>query len=482
MNIRHTIIGALSVLLFTFAVAGAARGENGPYKGYNFVLTIRGNHDSIMYLGNYYAGKPYAFDTARIDKRGRFVFKRSDRVLNPGVYFFTNPSGNYVEFMLYHEKPDFTFNTEERGWASSMEVKGSKQNIVFFDFHRINSAMYARADSLRLVFKDDSLYAVARQRVVHEMDSIKERLIADNPQSLLAIIMNATREVPVPRVDSTGRKLTDIERWEYYMEHFFDNTKLDDDAIIRTPDAIFHQRLTRYLDVHLKNATPEIIIKYVDNLIDKAKPSKENFRYLVHTIGDKYLQSNIMSYDAVYVNIVQRYIATGDAWWMSPSAVDENVKRATTWERILIGKPAPPLIMKDINGTLHSLYGIDHKYTLLVFWSPSCGHCKTMIPDLYKSYVSLKDRYDVEAFAVLSEPDESNRAKWKDFIEKHNLDWLNIDGGEANLDWHEVYDVVTTPQIFLLDKDKKIVAKKLNARLFEYVLKAMEGEEVEPID
>ena len=130
--------------------------------------------------------------------------------------------------------------------------------------------------------------------------------------------------------------------------------------------------------------------------------------------------------------------------------------------------------MKDDKGQVQSLYNLKSKYTLLIFWSPTCGHCKTIIPDLFKRYARYKDKYDIAAYAVLSEPDDATRPKWHEFIKANHLDWINIDGGEANLDWHEVYDIVTTPQIYLLDKDKKILAKKLDAETFEEVLKALE--------
>jgi thiol-disulfide isomerase/thioredoxin len=249
---------------------------------------------------------------------------------------------------------------------------------------------------------------------------------------------------------------------------------MDNDAQIRTPEIIFKKRLDRYLDVYLKNAPPETIIEYVDKVIDKAKPSKENFRYLVNTIAEKYLQSTVMSYDAIYVHLVKRYIETGMCDWMSPSTVDMNVKRADKWDKLLLGKLAPQLIMKDDKGQWHNLHSLPNKYTLLVFWSPTCGHCKTIIPELFKRYAKYQKKCDIGSFAILSEPDDETRPKWREFINNHNLNWLNIDGGEANIDWHDVYDIETTPQIYLLDKDKKIIAKKLNAESFEEVIKILE--------
>ena len=45
---------------------------------------------------------------------------------------------------------------------------------------------------------------------------------------------------------------------------------------------------------------------------------------------------------------------------------------------------------------------------------------------------------------------------------------MNLNGAEANVDWREVYDITTTPQVYLIDnKDHKFIAKKLNGSLME---------------
>lgn len=476
MKSTRLIIIILALMLLGVQPLQAGRGKKQqPQKGYRFTLFIYGNTDSVMYLGNYYAGGTYAFDTAYKSPKGMFVFEDKERELHPGLYFFVNKTGTYVEFAVYgNEKLDFHFDTEEPGWQANMNIKGSEQNRLLFEYHKANRDAYRLIDSASAAGTDSAALADFRNRQILRMDSIKYAFIDKNPASMLALLMNATREPEVPDTDANGTKLTDRQKWEYYMDHYFDYTRLDDDALVRTPPLVFKRRLDRYLDSYLRNAPPETVIEYVDKVIDKARPSKENFRYLVHTLAEKYLQSNVMSYDAVYVHLVKRYIEPGLCEWMSPSTVDMNVKRADKWENLLIGKKAPQLIMKDAKGQWHNLYANQNKYTLLVFWSPTCGHCKTIIPDLYNRYAKYKDSCDIATFAILSEPDDETRPLWHKFIKEHNLDWLNLDGGEANVDWHEVYDIETTPQIYLLDKDKKILAKKLNAETFEEVIKILE--------
>ncbi len=458
-------------------------GHNEVLKGYKFTFVIEGNTDSIMYMGNYYAGKTYATDTARLNKKGQFVFEQKSRPLYPGLYFFTNPAGNYVEFAVYGgEKPHFTFSTKGSQWTTNMKVKGSKQNELFFEYHNINRHYYDLLDDARATM-NDSIYKIFTKKTMLQFDSAKLAFIDKHPQSLISVMMRATREPHTPAYDAQGNKLSDRERYEYYMSHYFDNMALDDDALVRTPAAIFQQRVMDYYDKYLRNAMPETIIRYTDSLLARAEKSPEKFKCMVHTISEKYLQSNIMSYDAIYVHMIKNYYANGKAYWASPTTIDENVTRAEKWDKLLIGKQAPELVLKDREGLVHSLHGQQHKYTLLAFWSPTCGHCKTMIPALYNKLMEIKDSVDIVAFTILSEPDDATRAKWNDFLKKHNMTdpaWLNLDGGEANIDWHDVYDIVTTPQIYLLDKDKNILAKKLNAELFASIIETLERSPKQP--
>ena len=61
--------------------------------------------------------------------------------------------------------------------------------------------------------------------------------------------------------------------------------------------------------------------------------------------------------------------------------------------------------------------------------------------------------------------------EWKKFLKEQKIeDWLNVadisfdDEGNplANSDWRDKYDIYSTPVVYLLDKEKKILAKRIN--------------------
>ena len=471
---RHlalAILLAAGVILPSIAIAKDKKDKNSSRTGYRIALHIDGATDDTVYLGNYYAKGTYAIDTALNDGKGNYRFSR-DTELKDGLYFFTNQKGKFFEFVIYKEKPFLEFSTKDDDWKKDVKVKGSRENEIFYAFHAERRTLTDELEAASKRMSKEEFEEFRSQQLVKN-DSLMLKYIAQYPDCMFTKMMTATKPIEVPLVNDQGDSLSANERWEYYADHYFDNMPLDEDFIVRTPENIFYKRIEDYFNVTLKNTMPDFIIPHIDRMIDKSRPAPETFKYLVHTTSERFLQSNVMVYDEVYVHMIHRYYATGEAVWASPSSIDENVHRADTWEKILVGRQAPELILKDTLGTFHSLTMecSRHQYTLLIFWSPTCGHCKVTIPEMHDMFEKYKQDYDIAAFAILSEPDDATRPKWKKFIHDHSLEWLNLDGGECNVDWKEVYDVVTTPKIFLLDRDRKIIAKKFSPETFEGLIK-----------
>lgn len=443
---------------------------------YKITFIAEGNKDSVLYMGYYLAQYKFICDTAYNNGKGKFVFE-GDRELDPGLYYFTNNNDRFAEFVVYREKPRFTISTDNDNWKLGMVAKGSKENEVFFNFNRANETLYQEVSTAQKTMDSvefNTRYLPAqRQRI----DSIRLSFIAQYPDYMISRMMLATKDVDVPREHPDGTKLTDRERYDWFMAHFFDNMPLDDNFILRTPKAVFYDRVMEYVDRHMNRMPPDLICPLLDSLIDRSEPAPQVFRWLILNLTNHYLQSRIMVYDEVYVHLVQRYFATGKVMGLEPSVIDEQIERANKWENLLVGRVSPELILFDTLHTPHSLHHMPGRYTLLLFWSPTCGHCRDIIPAVYKVYEKYADSLNVSAFAILTEPDDQTVGKWKKFLVDHQMTdsrWVNLNGGEANVDWREVYDITTTPQIYLIDNnDHKFLAKKLNAEILENIFSVL---------
>jgi hypothetical protein len=60
--------------------------------------------------------------------------------------------------------------------------------------------------------------------------------------------------------------------------------------------------------------------------------------------------------------------------------------------------------------------------------------------------------------------------KWKNYIKENKLDWINVADPKLQNNFREEFDIKTTPQIFILDKDKKILAKKIDEETLEKIM------------
>jgi len=119
---------------------------------------------------------------------------------------------------------------------------------------------------------------------------------------------------------------------------------------------------------------------------------------------------------------------------------------------------APELIMRSFAGHYVSLYDVKAEFTILYFWEPDCGHCKESTPKL-KEYYDLNKSSGIEVFAVCTQFD---REKWEEYIVSHSLSWINGWDPERLSRFDFMYNVDSTPIIYILDREKKIIAKRLS--------------------
>ena len=470
---KYSKLTLLTLLALVLALPAQARKK----PNYEITLKINKGVDTLLMLGHYYGRGNQVLDTAYRDKKGRFVFSSTTDTLPEGLFFFANAQGKYVDFVVYHEKPFFQFETQQKDWTTYMEVKGSKQNQFFFDFYRDEGVISTELDRQRMLM-DSADYAPYYRQQIRKLDSIKFAYTEKGPNMFLSKMMLATKDTPPPLVDERGDTMTDLQRRDYFLAHYFDNMPLEDNAILNTPRAVFYDRVMGYFDNVLRYAPPQTIIQYMDPMLDRSKKAPNVFQYLLVSFTQKYLQSKVMVYDEIYVHLVQKYYASEDNWWTSPSSIDKESQRAAKWERLLVGREAPELILYDTLHVPHSLHAMPYKWKLLIFWSPNCGHCQHIIPEIYRVFEKYQQQYNLCAFTILSDPDDKTRKEWKEFMAKHGMNspnWLSLDGGEANVDWHDVYDIQSTPQIYLIDENNIIQAKKLGEASIENILTAICG-------
>jgi hypothetical protein len=62
------------------------------------------------------------------------------------------------------------------------------------------------------------------------------------------------------------------------------------------------------------------------------------------------------------------------------------------------------------------------------------------------------------------------KVKWVDYVNEHHLyDWVNA-FYPFSIKFKELYNVVSTPSIFILDKNRRIIAKRIGPEQCEEII------------
>jgi thiol-disulfide isomerase/thioredoxin len=107
----------------------------------------------------------------------------------------------------------------------------------------------------------------------------------------------------------------------------------------------------------------------------------------------------------------------------------------------------------------------------LFFWAPDCGHCKKAAP-LLVEFAKKWQGKGVKVFNVCTAVTDKGPECWKGVEEKgfdDNL-FMNMYDPYIQSKYKTLYDVQTTPQIFILDRKHEILMKRIGAEQLDKTL------------
>lgn len=448
--------------------------------GYQIKVRIQGFSGDQLHLGYYYGDKQYLKDTAYVAANGWFYFE-GDEKLPKGLYLIVMPPDNqFFQVIIDDDEQWFSLDTKLEDIPKYMKVEGSQENKLFYEYLNYLAERRPKADELRKELEalpeGDKKRAKIEAKIKaldEEVFSYQHQLIEKIPGSLLAAIIQANMPLQPPHFDDDEKGL---KAWYWTRQHWFDQIDLTDERLLRTP--ILHQKVDYYVQ-KLTVQHPDSLILAIDQVLEAVRPSEENFKYFLIHFLNYYAKSNIVGMDAVYVHLALKYYATGQAPWTEPEQLEKIVDNARRLEPLLIGKKAPDLLMETRDGRQIRLHDVQSPFTVLLFWDPDCSHCKKSMPDVVKFANEYKDK-GVTVFAVCTKLvtrddqgklslEEVNKC-WKMIDEKDMGIFVNVVDPYHRSRYKTVYDIRSTPQIYVLDEDKTILSKRIGAEQLPEVL------------
>lgn len=471
----------LTALLATATLMAQTPAQPKPQSGYNIPITLKPYKNSYIYLGYHYGKKKALADSAMLDANSTGTFK-GRKALPGGIYFIVSPRKEILFEVLIDKQQHFSISGDSATIPAGLQFKNSPDNTLFqaYTLSINKSGREAAETSQTLAQVTDpaqqerlrSRVQQLNQQILKYRDSIEKKY----PASFLTTLFHAMREPTIPpAAKHPGGKYDSNYAFRYFKSHYWDGISLTDERLIRTP--ILETKLDKYYR-DLVAPEPDSINREVDYMLALSRASDEMFKYLMVYFVQKYINPEYMGQDAVFVHLFERYINTGQAEFFTEQYKKYMSDRAYSLMANLIGAPASDLQMTDTSGKTIPLYSVAADFTVLVFWDPTCGHCKETVPKVDSIFQASWRNQGVAVYGVMVEGGQDN---WRKFIRDNNLNgWIHVyqteDQKNADITagkpgYRQLYDVYQTPVLYLLDKDKRIIAKKLTYQQIDEVMK-----------
>ena len=431
----------------------------------NILFQVSGLKNPNVVLGYYQGGKAYRLDSVQVDTSvGSFRLQKQG--LRPGIYFCSNTNGKLFEFVLLYPADTFAIQADLRR-LDSIWSPDSKENETFFRFEQSRKAIEsafeskkAMRDMVAQATKNDAEslkpFDEALQLLLAQTDSLALDFIQKNPNHLFAKMLQSVRPPEPPRqlkqTLKNGKPNPEYGRW--LRLHYWDNTDFNNEALLGNSfwQIHFDDFFARYVAPR-----PDSIIQAIDEVLAKTPRNGAFFQFIVLRITQFYEQNEAPGADRIFVHMVDKFQKKTETPWLDAATLERLAYKADAHRPNLTGSLALNFTLPDETGKPVELYEIQAPLTMLVFYSPLCSHCMELMPKIYQVYLD----YQVKGLAAVALNTDDQSEYWKKFVAQQNWIWYDVDDPKAMPQLEKQYNAFNLPVIYLLDKDKKILAKRV---------------------
>ena len=430
--------------------------------GYNIAVKINGvQYDSIA-IQSFSYEKQYK-PLLTLPFASEVVFKGKES-LPPGLYLLTGDRDVLTYFIISDRKTQHfkvIVNHDE------ITFEGSKENSA----NQVYMAKMARIDQEVAYLEQESKRRqqqtnLSNAEIQAFIDSLMQRLDALTIQRydiqqdvikkfqgyLIASLIKASIEMENP----PREYFFDRNKMEnYYITHFFEHFPWEDPRILQTPVAYNRfLHFARLLPMLSENASNTFITKLFTDLQPYPDSYSFVFDFLEKAIG---IQASNNFMEQPYIAMLKNALAY--------PKLEEARKLRYSVALKRLDKNHPGMKVPDFNilfstGDTTTFYDISADYILLILQNPDCPTCKELREKLEK-IEPLNKAIANQKVKVLTIYFEKNEALWRNYLKNANPNYIHGWNYDMSIENNALYDTYIIPFMFLLDRDKKVLAKDI---------------------
>ncbi len=426
-----------TIITFLFLFPSIVFSQN-----YKLAGTIHEYKNQKVYLLGLEGDRSVMIDSVKTSNYGQFTFEL-DPNTPKGIYRLGLENREYLDIIFNKENIDFSTHISDV--FNKLAFNKSVENRVYLSYLQKRNYDQYRMELLQPVISyypmNDKFFPVVLSEFSSIQDSLHyftDKLIREYPNTFASTLIKIDERPLLNPME------TQAEQQEYVKKYFFEGKDFSDTALIHTN--ILTSNVLNYLSFYQKRELTKDqmeaeFIKAVDVILPAMKKNRKIYEFVIDYL--------IGGFEQFGFNKVITHIA-------SQTPVDEDCEneelkhRLETLKNLIPGNKAPEIEIGDIK-----LSKIKKKYTLVLFYASWCPHCNEIIPELQAFYTDFKPNVEVVSISI-----DTSKTEYKSYVNKVKMQWLNecdFKGWDtqAAID----YGVYVTPNMFLLDEEKKIVAR-----------------------
>ncbi|MEO6039136.1 MAG: redoxin domain-containing protein [Saprospiraceae bacterium] len=431
-------------------------------------VQIEGLSAGMARLIGTYGDQNVIVDSTQVGADGHFILRR-EHPLPAGFYTFLLP-GQKNFALLFDQDQRCTLRAKLPDIVGTMQMTGSPNTDLLFQTFRFQTQQEPELKQLSEVMgknppnSPEFLQAKARQtQMLDARKAYLQGIYKANPTAFFTKFKIAGQNPDPVDFRKPNGDLDTLRQLIHYRTHFWDGVDFTDERLLHTP--VIVNKLRRYIK-ELTPQKPDSIIVVADQIIDRVSPNREYFKLFANWIGLQYenTKTTVMDGEAVYVHVIRKYMTPERAFWSTPKEIEDLQKHVGEMEASLLGRKGMDVRAQNAAGQFKSIYEMTAPIIVIFMYSPDCEHCQKDAPKIEEIYEKWKTLgVDFYAIAV-----NTTDAEWREFEKKNHFTFTNV-FDPTNRAIYGKYFVDITPELYVLNKDRIIVAKNLHADQLEEV-------------
>jgi len=415
---------------------------NPPYKS-DWVILYKIEGARQVFVKNTTVKKDTALVEGKKQVVSHFTFTLPEDAKTGSYRVSYDTKGNrFVDFLFNKENVTFQFHPQYP--YQTVAFTESKENRLYREY----------LEAIHLVQKKLDEIQVKALKTPSEKDAENYKKQLEKVNEVQQIYLKKSNGMMVHHFVVAGARknsptlMTSMQDYlNFIIDHFFDNIDFNDPVLYNSPFLI--DRITDYvfyLNYSDDSETQKILHKNaIEKVLKKIKNPVFKKDVIEFLIKQFVTRENVEMVDYLFKNYYDKL----------PEGLQNKQFKEETLANLAaaIGRIAPDFSWKENNKNYQLSSLNDADTYVLVFWSTKCSHCRKEIPQVHEFF---KDQKGVKVIGFAMEDDDFN---FKNYIPKLK-GWHHVLGlGRWQNKTARTYQIYATPSYFILDKNKKIIAK-----------------------